>query len=285
MLDTQTPLIHPSAVIAPEAVIAEGARIGPNCRIGPWTIVGKDVVLEEGVVLGAHVVIDGITRLGAGVQVFSFATIGLPPQDIKYKGEPTRVEIGPRTVVRDHASVHRGSVGGEGVTRVGSDCLLMAVSHVGHDCQLGNGVMLANNVMLGGHVAIGDTTFVGGGVAVHQFTRIGRQAIIGGMSGVARDVIPFGAAFGPHARLRGLNIIGLKRRGFPREQIHGLRALFRALYREPGAFNQRLAAAEERFRGDPLADEILDFVQTPSRRGLLPAGRSVGADEAKEGLD
>jgi UDP-N-acetylglucosamine acyltransferase len=271
--------IDPSAVIHPTAVVAEGASIGPNCRIGPWCIVSAEAVLEEGVFLQSHAVIDGQVHLGAGVQVMSFASVGLPPQDLKYKGEPTRVEIGPRTVIREHATIHRGSVGGHGVTKVGADCLIMCVAHIGHDCELDHHVILANNVMLGGHVQIADTVFVGGGAAIHQFVRIGRQAVIGGMSGVEADVIPFGAVMGNRARLTGLNLIGLKRRGFPRAQIHVLRGVYRALFRSPGVFEDRVAAVEAQHGADPVVREILDFVRADSRRGLCKAGREVVDDE------
>ena len=271
--------IDPTATIHPTAVVADGARIGPGCRIGPWCVVGPDAVLEEGVVLTSHAVIDGHAHLGAGVQVYAFASIGLPPQDLKYKGEPTRVVVGARTVVREHATIHRGSVGGHGVTTIGADCLIMCVAHVGHDCTLDHHVILANNVMLGGHVHIADTTFVGGGAALHQFVRIGRQAVIGGMSGVEADVIPFGAVMGNRARLTGLNLIGLKRRGFPRAQIHVLRGLYRTLFRSPGVFDERVAAVEEQHGEDPVVREILDFVRADSRRGLCKAGREVIEDD------
>ncbi|MFN6955197.1 MAG: acyl-ACP--UDP-N-acetylglucosamine O-acyltransferase, partial [Acetobacteraceae bacterium] len=206
--------LHPGCEIAPTALVSPGAVIAAGCRIGPFCVVGPGAVLEEGVELASHVVLDGDVRLGAGVKVAPFATIGLPPQDLKYKGQPTRVEIGPRTQIREHVTIHRGSVGGEGVTRVGADCLLMVGSHVAHDCTLGDRVILANNVLLAGHVTIGDTVFVGGGAAIHQFVRIGRHSVIGGVTGVEGDVIPYGSAMGNRARLVGLNLIGLKRRGF-----------------------------------------------------------------------
>lgn len=271
--------IDPSAVIHPTAVVAEGARIGPGCRIGPWCVVGPDAVLEAGCVLTSHAVIDGHAHLQEGVQVFAFASIGLPPQDLKYKGEPTRVVVGPRTVVREHATIHRGSVGGHGVTTIGADCLIMCVAHVGHDCTLDHHVILANNVMLGGHVAIGDTVFVGGGAALHQFVRIGRQAVIGGMSGVEADVIPFGAVMGNRARLTGLNLIGLKRRGFPRPQINVLRGLYRTLFRSAGVFDERVASVQAQHGADPVVAEILDFVRADSRRGLCKAGREIIEDD------
>lgn len=271
--------LHPGCEIAPTALVSPGAVIAAGCRIGPYCIVGPGAVLEEGVELASHVVLDGEVRLGAGVKVAPFATIGLPPQDLKYKGEPTRVEIGPRTQIREHVTIHRGSVGGEGVTRIGADCLLMVGSHVAHDCTLGDRVILANNVLLAGHVTIGDTVFVGGGAAIHQFVRIGRHSVIGGVTGVEGDVIPYGSAMGNRARLVGLNLIGLKRRGFTRAQIHTLRAAFRSLFRAPGVFEERVAATEAAFGADPLVAEVIAFIRSDSKRGLCRAGRNPDAAE------
>lgn len=274
--------LPPACEIAPTAVVSPAAILGPGCRIGPYCVVGAGAVLEEGVELASHVVIEGEVRLGAGVKVFPFATIGLPPQDLKYRGQPTRVEIGPRTQIREHVTIHRGSVGGEGVTRIGADCLLMVGAHVAHDCTLGDRVILANNVLLAGHVTIGDTVFVGGGAAVHQFVRIGRHAVIGGVTGVEADVIPYGSAMGNRARLVGLNLIGLKRRGFSRAEIHTLRAAFRSLFRSPGLFEERVAATEAAFGSDPRVAEILAFIRADSRRGLCRAGRPPEAEEEPE---
>lgn len=266
--------IHPTASVAP------GARIGAQCIIGPGCVVGPEVVIEDGVELVAHVVVDGRARLGAGMKVFPFATIGLPPQDLKYKGEPTGIEIGARTQVREHATLHRGSVGGQGLTRIGADCLIMAVAHVAHDCHLADRVILANNVMLGGHVEIGDTVFVGGGTAIHQFVRIGRQAVIGGMSGVEADVVPYGSAWGNRARLMGINLIGMKRRGFTRPQIHAMRAAFRTLFgMGEQVFAERLKMAEAQHAGDATVAEVLDFIRTSSRRGLVKPTRDLDLAE------
>jgi len=266
--------IHPTAIVEPGASLAE------SVVVGPYASVGAQVVLDEGVQVGAHAVLDGITHLAEGVQILPFASVGLPPQDLKYKGEPTRVEVGPRTIIREHATVHRGSVGGEGLTRLGADCLIMCVAHVGHDCLLDDRVILANNVMLGGHVHIGDNVFVGGGTAIHQSVRIGRQAVIGGMSGVERDVIPFGSCMGNRARLIGLNLIGLKRRGFGREAINALRGAYRGLFLGRGTFEARMALVAEGQGGQPQVAEILAFIEASSRRGLMRAGRQ--AEDAAE---
>ncbi|HEY8290096.1 MAG TPA: acyl-ACP--UDP-N-acetylglucosamine O-acyltransferase, partial [Acetobacteraceae bacterium] len=212
--------IHPTALVDRKATLGNGVRVGPFCTIGP------DVVVEDGVQLVSHVVVDGHTRIGAGVVLFPFCTVGMAPQDLKYKNEPTRCEIGARTQIREHCTIHRGTVTGKGITRVGADCMLMAVAHVAHDCVLGDHVIVANNVVMGGHVSIADHVVIGGAAAIHQFVRIGRAAMIGGVSGVEGDVIPFGSVIGNRARLAGLNVIGLKRRGFDKSQIQRLHTAF-----------------------------------------------------------
>lgn len=269
--------IHPSAIVEP------GARIGAGCRIGPYSIVGASVVLEDGVELSSHVVIEGQTRIGTEARLSPYSSVGLPPQDLKYKGEPTGVEIGARTQLREHVTVHRGSTGGDGVTRIGADCLLMACSHVGHDSRLGDRVILANNVMLGGHVQLGEQCFLGGGAAIHQMVRVGRHAMVGGLAGVTNDIPPFGNVFGLPARLVGLNVVGLRRRGFSRENLHALRAAFRLLFRDPGTFAARMDAAEARFAGDQLVGEVLAFLRSADRkRELIRPGRmaaELGGDE------
>ncbi|WP_156910134.1 acyl-ACP--UDP-N-acetylglucosamine O-acyltransferase [Rubritepida flocculans] len=275
--------IAPSALVHASSVIAPGAVIGPGCVIGPFCTIGPEAVLEEGVELLSHVVIEGRARIGAGAKLSAFASVGLPPQDLKYKGEPTGVEIGPRTQLREHVTVHRGSVGGDGVTRVGADCLLMACSHVGHDCQVGDRVILANNVMLGGHVRLGEQCFLGGGAAIHQTVRIGRHAMVGGLAGVTNDVPPFANVFGLPARLVGLNVVGLRRRGFSRENLHALRAAYRLLFREAGVFAERLEAAAQRFAGDALVEEVIAFLRAGDRRReLIRPGRMAAEANGEE---
>ena len=271
--------IHPTATVAPGAVIGEGCRIGPGCVVGP------EVVLDAGVELISHVVVDGQTRLGAGVRVFPFATIGMAPQDLKYKNEPTRCEIGAGTQIREGATVHRASVGGGGVTRVGANCMLMATAHVAHDCMVGDGVILANNVMLGGHVHVDAGAFIGGGAAVHQTVRIGRLAMVSGLAGVTNDIPPFGYVFGLPARLVGANRIGLLRRGASRDQLRTLRLAYNLLFKDAGDFAGRLAEAEQRYAGEPLVDEIIAFIRDPARRrqlvrpGRMAAPELGGVDE------
>ena len=267
--------------IHPTAAVADGAEIGTDVTIGPFCTVGPDAVIEDRARLVSHVVVDGHARVGADVVLFPFCTVGLPPQDLKYKGEPTRCEIGARTQIREHCTIHRGTVTGTGTTRVGADCLLMAVVHVAHDCQLGDHVIIANNAVMGGHVRIGDHAVIGGAAALHQYVRIGRAAMVGGVSGVEGDVIPFGSVIGNRARLAGLNVIGLKRRGFDKAQIQTLRAAFKVLFRDAGVFSARLAEARQRHGGDPLVAEVLAFIDAPSHRGLIRAGRAAAA--ASEG--
>lgn len=273
------------AAIHPSANVAEGARIGAGCRVGPFCVVGPEAVLEDGVELQSHVVVEGATVLGTGVRVLPFAALGTPPQDVKYKGEPTRCEIGARTLVREGVTVHRASVGGSGTTRVGADCMLMAMAHVAHDCQLGDGVILANNAMLGGHVHLGAGAFVGGGAAIHQTVRVGRLAMVSGLAGVTNDIPPFGYVFGLPARLVGFNKIGLLRRGASRDQLRALRLANALLFKEPGEFAAKLEQAAERFAGDALVEEVIAFVRDPARRrqlvrpGRMAAPELGGVDE------
>jgi UDP-N-acetylglucosamine acyltransferase len=259
------------AAIHPTAVVARAAELGAGVRIGPYCTVGPEVVIEDGAELVSHVVVDGHTRIGPDVVLYPFCTVGMAPQDLKYAGQPTRCEIGARTQVREHATIHRASVTGDGVTRVGADCLLMAVAHVAHDCTVGDHVIIANNVVMGGHVTIADHAVIGGSAAIHQFVRIGRAAMIGGVSGVEADVIPFGSVIGNRARLAGLNVIGLKRRGFGKAQIQLLHNAFRDLFRHQGVFAQRLAAVRDRYADEALVAEVLAFIDAPSHRGLIRA--------------
>ena len=266
--------IHSTAVVAP------GAKIASDASIGPWCSIGPDAEIGAGVTLISHVVVDGHTKVGEGATLYPFCTVGMAPQDLKYKGEPTRCEIGARTQVREHCTIHRGTVTGTGVTRVGADCLLMAVVHVAHDCSLGDGVIIANNVVMGGHVVIGDGAVIGGAAALHQFVRIGRAAMVGGVSGVEADVIPFGSVIGNRARLAGLNVIGLRRRGVDKARLHTIRAAFRGLFSGEGVFAQRLETVRAQYGQEPLVAEILAFVDCPSKRGLIRT--SLVADEPED---
>jgi len=202
------------ADLHPSSVISSRATLGKEVRIGPFCVVGPDVVFEESVVLHSHAVVEGRTRIGAGTKIFPFASIGHRPQDLKYAGEPSELVIGANNTIREYVTMNPGTKGGGMVTRVGDGCLFMMGAHVAHDCQIGNRVIMANNATLAGHVVIEDDAIIGGLAAVHQFVRIGRRAMVGGMSGVEHDVIPFGLVMGERATLKGLNVVGLKRGGF-----------------------------------------------------------------------
>ena len=278
---TASPLFAAAGtVIHPTAIVEPGARIGAGVQIGPWCHVGMQAEIGDGARLVSHVVVDGVTSIGEGAILFPFCTVGLAPQDLKYKGEPTRCEVGARTQVREHCSIHRGTVTGAGVTKVGADCLLMAVVHIAHDCEIGDGVVIANNVVMGGHVTIGERAVIGGSAALHQFVRIGRGAMVGGVSGVEADVIPFGSVIGNRARLAGINIIGLRRRGADRASVHAVRAAVRALFSGEGVFSARLEAVRRSHGEHPLVAEVLAFVDAPSKRGLIRAGLAAEDQDA-----
>jgi len=256
--------IHSSTVVDPNATLADGVEIGPFCLVGP------DVTLGEGVVLHSHVVVTGHTSIGAGTKIFPFASIGHAPQDLKYAGEPSRLEIGDNNTIREHVTMNPGTKGGDMLTSVGNNCLFMAGSHIAHDCRIGDGVIMANNATLGGHVTIGDYAILGGLTAVHQFVRVGAHAMIGGMSGITSDVIPYGTVFGAHASLSGLNLIGLRRRGFEREEIDTLRQAFDLLFRNEGTLADRLLQVEAAMGETDMVAEMVAFVRsTEASRALL----------------
>ena len=256
------PSIHPTAVIEPGARLAETARVGPYC------VVGAEVELQGGVELVSHVVVAGRTLVGAETRIFPFASIGHQPQDLKYQGEASRLESGRRNVVREHVTMNPGTAGGGMVTRVGDDCLFMVGAHVAHDCRLGDNVIMANNATLAGHVAVGDFAILGGLSAVHQFVRIGRHAMIGGVTGVERDVIPYGQVVGDRARLVGLNIVGLQRRGFTREQVQALRTAYQMLFGEAGTLAERVDEVARQYADVEPVRDIVAFIRADSQRGL-----------------
>jgi UDP-N-acetylglucosamine acyltransferase len=260
--------------IHPTAIIEDGAVVGDGCRVGPYCVVGPNVVLAPEVVLEAHVAVAGHTSIGSGTHIFPFASIGHQPQDLKYAGEATRLVIGENNQIREHVTMNPGTAGGGGVTTVGNNGLFMMGSHVGHDCCVGDHAILANNATLAGHVELDDFVILGGLSAVRQWSRIGTGAIVGGMTGVEFDVIPFGSVIGDRARLAGLNLVGLKRKGFPREQIHALRAAYKELFEsDNGTLRERaeqVAAAREL---QPLVKTVTDFIlEKDNRRFCTPRG-------------
>lgn len=258
----QAPAIHPSAVIEPGAELAAGVQVGPFCVIGPR------VVLHEGVRIHSHAVIAGRTEIGPGTQVFPFASLGNAPQDRKFKGEESRLVIGARNVIREYVTMNPGTEQGGLVTQIGDNGLFLTGAHVAHDCRIGDGVLLVNNATLGGHCVVEDFASIGGLSAVHQHVRIGAHAFVGGMSGVENDVIPFGMALGNRAYLAGLNIVGLKRRNFDREQIHTLRKAYRMLFATEGTLLERLDDVEKMFSGDAQVQRIVQFIKAESGRSL-----------------
>ena len=248
--------VHPTAIVEP------GAQIGANVVIGPYCMVGEQVVLGENSILESHVVVTGATQLGPCNRVLPFASIGHPPQDLKFHGEPSRLLIGSNNVIREHVTMNPGTEGGGMVTEVGNNCLFMVGAHVAHDCRLGDHVIMSNNATLAGHVEVGDYAILGGLSAVHQFARIGKHAMIGGMSGVENDVIPYGSAMGNRAHLSGLNIVGFKRRSFSRRVIHDLRKAYRLLFAEEGTMSERIDDVVESFgRVEPVMD-IINFIRS-----------------------
>lgn len=256
--------------IHPAAIIQEGARLGRNVVIGPYCVVGANVTLGDNVTLHSHVSISGRTMIGAGCTIFPFASIGHPPQDQKYSGENSELIIGASNVIREHVTMNPGTAGGGMVTRVGDNGLFMAGAHVAHDCQVGNHVILANHATLAGHVSVGDYAILGGLSAVQQFARVGQHAMIGGMSGVENDVIPYGSVLGNRAYLGGLNIVGLKRRGFSRDQIHGLRNAYRMLFAAEGTLQERLDDVASLFQDHAEVMEIVDFIRSATRNICTP---------------
>lgn len=256
------------AFIHPTAIVESGAQLADSVKIGPYCVVGGDVTLDEGVELVSHVVVAGHTRIGARSRVFPFASIGHQPQDLKYKGERTSLVIGAQNIIREHVTMNPGTVGGGGLTQVGDNGLFMASVHIAHDCKVGNNVVMANNATLGGHVDVRDFAFLGGLSAVHQFVRIGPHAMIGGMTGVEADVIPFGLVMGDRARLSGLNIVGLKRRGFSRDDIHNLRTAYRLLFAQEGTMAERLDDVSALYKDSGPVMEIVAFIRSDSARPI-----------------
>jgi UDP-N-acetylglucosamine acyltransferase len=262
-----------SSKIHKTAIVESGARIGDDVDIGPYCIVGPKVELKERVRLVAHVVLDGRTTIGAGTIVYPFASLGQPPQAFAYHGEDTTLVIGENNLIREYVTMNPGTADGRGITSVGSNCMFMANSHVAHDCDLGDNIVFANCATVGGHVEIGDYAWFGGMAGAHQFTRIGKHAFVGGLAGLRGDLIPFGSVIGNHAHLAGLNLVGLKRRGFSREVIHDLRNAYRLLFAEEGTFQERLDDVAELFAKSSEVMAIVDFIRSGGQRPLCMPNR------------
>ena len=250
------------------AIVESGARLGQGVVVGPYCTVGPDVMLEDGVGLISHVVVAGRTTIGPRTTVYPFASIGMPPQDLKYKGEPSHLEIGADNVIREHATMTPGTQGGGMLTRVGDNGLFMAGTHVAHDCTVGDHVVLANNASLGGHVVVDDYAILGGLAGVHQFCRIGAHSFVGAMSSVVQDVIPYGSASGDRARLVGLNIVGLRRREFSRADIQALRTAYRLLFAEEGTLSERIEDVAEMYSDSAAVMDIVAFMRADTTRAI-----------------
>lgn len=268
--------------IDPTARVADGARLGEGVEIGPYCLVGPDVELARGVRLIAHVHVAGVTTIGEETVVYPFASLGTPPQSVHYRGGATRLVIGAHCELREGVTMNTGTEDGGGVTAVGERCFFMVGGHVAHDCQIGTGVTFANNAVVGGHVSVGDRAFLGGHAAVHQYARIGEGAMVGGVTGVAADVIPFGYAFGGRAVLVGLNVVGLRRRGATRGELHRVRRAYRALFLGKGVFTDRLDAVAAQFAGDPLVEKIIAFVRAGGNRPLMQPKAKRGDERDDE---
>jgi UDP-N-acetylglucosamine acyltransferase len=255
--------IDPTARIERGAVIGQGATIGPFCVVGPHVVIGDECTLV------AQVHVTGHTTIGPRTVIYPFASLGTPPQSTRYRGGPTRLVIGSGCDIRESVTMNTGTEDDRGETRVGDRCFFMVGSHVGHDCVVGNDVTFANNATLGGHVIVGDSAFLGGEAAVHQFARVGEGAMIAGVSGVTEDLIPFGFAIGMPGRLVGLNMVGLRRRGVSRPDMHRLRGAYRSLFFGEGRFAQRSEAFLRQFEDDPLVGKIVAFMRAGGRRPLM----------------
>src|SRR5580704_15975690 len=262
--------------IDPTARVADGARIGEAVEIGPYCLVGPQAALERGVRLISHVNVTGVTTIGEGTVVYPFCSLGTPPQSVHYRGGATQLVIGTGCELREGVTMNTGSEDGGGITRVGDRCFLMVGSHVGHDCQVANNVTLANNVVLGGHVSVGEHTFLGGHVAIHQFVRIGEGVMMAGMSAARDDIIPFGFALGQTGALVGLNVVGLRRRGATRAELHLLRRAYRSLFFTDGRIADRVEAVASEFADDPMVGKIVAFIRDGGKRPLMrPRGKDM----------
>ena len=249
------------------AIIDNNAKIHSTAKIGPFTVIGPNVEISENVTIHSHVNISGNTKIGKGNVFYPFASIGNDPQDLKYNGEKTLLEIGNNNKFREYVTVNPGTVGGGGLTKIGNNCLFMISSHIAHDCHVGNNVIIANNVPLGGHVTIEDNVVIGGNSAVQQFTRIGNMAMIGGMTGVLHDVIPYGLSTGNRNSLQGLNLIGLRRAKFENKDILGLSEAYKEIFATKN-INENISNLNGSFQENPLVKNVIDFITKDKKRSI-----------------
>jgi UDP-N-acetylglucosamine acyltransferase len=250
------------------AVIDSGAIIGEGCEIGPYTVIGRQVKIGKNTKIGAHTVIEGNTEIGENNNISHLVTIGTPPQDIGYRGEDTRVVIGNNNTIREYATIHRATTKQDWVTRVGNDNYLMSYIHIAHDCVVGNNIIMVNGATIGGHTTIGDYATLSAFITCHQFVRIGAYTMISGLTGIPKDIPPYMMASGGRANLYGLNLVGLRRRGFKREAITGLKKAYRIIWRESTTLNQGIKRVKEEIPPFPELDFLLDFISSGSKRGI-----------------
>ncbi|MFT5703206.1 MAG: UDP-N-acetylglucosamine acyltransferase [Rickettsiales bacterium] len=251
------------------AIIENGAKIGENVVVGAYSLIGKDVSIGDGTTIKSHVVIEGITEIGENNTIFQFVSIGAVPQDLKFSGELSKTIIGDNNNIREFVTIHAGTKGGNMETKVGNNCLIMAYCHIAHDCVVKNNVVLANNATLAGHVIIEDNVVIGGLSAIHQFVRIGKGAMIGGMSGVENDVIPYGAVMGERANLVGLNLVGLKRQNLEKSEINSLRAFYKKLFdKSEENFNSKIDALVSENKNNNLVNDVINFLKSATSRSF-----------------
>ncbi|MAV77097.1 MAG: acyl-[acyl-carrier-protein]--UDP-N-acetylglucosamine O-acyltransferase [Candidatus Marinimicrobia bacterium] len=254
-------MIHKSSVIDSKAKIGKDVKIGPFCSVGP------KVQLDDGVELISNIHIEGDTKIGKGTKIYPFACIGTSPQDLKYKGEANSLEVGENNVIREYVTINPGTDGGGNKTLVGNNCLFMISSHIAHDCKIGNNVVIANNVPLGGHVTIEDSVIIGGNSAVQQFTRIGRLAMIGGMTGVLKDVIPFGLSFGNRNYLKGINLVGLRRKKYDNKKIIELDDAYKKIF-SSNNLQENISKINGEYKGNELVQEVTKFIEKDKKRPI-----------------
>lgn len=258
------------------AIIENGAKIGQNVEIGAFTLIGPNVEIGDNTIVKSHCVIEGFTKIGKNNLIFPFSAIGQQPQDLKFKGEKSEIIIGDNNKIREHVTIHPGTKDDNLITKIGSNCLFMVGSHIAHDCIVGDNVILANNATLAGHVKVGDFAIIGGLSAVHQFVRIGEHAMIGGMSGVEHDVIPYAIVVGERANLAGLNLVGLKRRNFERDEIHALRSFYKELFEDESdtIFSEKIAKLKVKYSDKNLIQNVIKFSELEASRAILQPKQS-----------
>ena len=254
-------------MIHKNSIIHQDAKVSKSAEIGPYVVIGSNVKIGENVIIHSHVSVSGDTIIGDGCKIFPFASIGNDPQDLKYNGELSKLIIGKKNTIREYVTINPGTVGGGGITTIGNNCLFMISSHIAHDCKIGNNIVIANNVPIGGHGIIEDDVIIGGNAAVHQFTRIGKMAMIGGMTGVTTDVIPYGLSLGNRNYLEGINLIGLRRKNVPNKDILELTSAYKELFKT-NKLNENLNKLNGEFKDNNLVNDVIEFINKDKKRPI-----------------